>query len=213
MRARDEAGGFGLAMARDRRRARTGVVIWIGVRAPACLLLLALPAVALPPLSPGFQRMRELRRGMDERIVALREQEAFAAKPRVERMLLTYWRKAPFEGEEVDARDVIEACFGWEEAKRENPTEAAARVLRLLPLMLGERCGGPNLDRKERRQASVPLLKALDDDAEAIREAAIASLRKMYDPPRIDRYHPAMSARERSSQIKAWKRAVLQQNR
>jgi len=157
--------------------------------------------------------MRELRRDIDARVAELKEQEAFNSKPREERMLLTYWKQDTFEGEEIDARDVIEACFAWEEVNREKPTEAATRVLRVLPHVLAQRCGGPNLDRKERRQASVPLLKALDSDAKAVREAAIESLRKLYDAPRVDRYDPAQSARERSSAVRAWKRTVLQQNR
>jgi len=183
------------------------------MRHVAALLFLALPAAALPPLSPGFERMRELRRNIDARVAEFQELEAFNSKPREERILLTYWQKKNFEGKKIDARDVIEACFDWEDVRRDNPSEVARRVLRQLPQMLADRCGGTDLDRRERRQASVPLLKALDSDSEAIREAAIASLRKMYDPPRVDRYNPAQSARERSSHIRAWKRAVVQQNR
>jgi hypothetical protein len=183
------------------------------MRALAGLLLLALPAAALPPLTPDFVRLREFRRNIDARVAELQEEEAFRSKPREERMLLTFGKQEEFEGEKIDARDVIEICFAWGEANRDKPTEAAVRVLKLLPQVLAQRCGGPNLDRRERRQASIPLLKGLDSDAKAVREAAIESLRKIYDPPRIDRYDPAQSAKERSSSIRAWKRAVLQQNR
>ncbi|HEX5138823.1 MAG TPA: hypothetical protein VFY93_17770 [Planctomycetota bacterium] len=183
------------------------------MRRMAALLLLALPAVALPPLTPGFVRMKDLRRSIDARIAELQQEEAFKSKPREERMLLTYGKQEEFEGRKIDARDVVEACFAWGEANGNEPTEAAIRTLRLLPGTLFQRCGGPNADRKERRQASIPLLKALDSDSAAVREAAIESLRKIYDAPRVDRYDPAQSAKERNSPIKAWKRAVLQQNR
>jgi hypothetical protein len=180
----------------------------------AALLLFALAAEALPPLSPGFLRMKELRRAIDASVEELRKEEAFASRPREERMLLTFRKGQPFEGKKLAARDVVEACFAWGEADRAAPTESATRVLALLPVVLQERCGGPlQADRKERRLASVPLLKALDAAEQPVRATAIAALRALYEPPRVDKYDPAHSSRERYSAVRAWKRAVWQQNR
>jgi hypothetical protein len=181
------------------------------MRPAAALLLLALAAEALPPLSPGFLRLRELRREIEARATAFREQESFDKKPREERMLLTFRDMKAFEGEDMKARQVVEACLGWADVERPVPTEAGQRVLALLPQVLKERCGGPK-DQKERRQASIPLLKALDSDFQPVREAAIASLRSLYEPPRNDRYHAAQSAKDRAASIRAWKRAVADQN-
>jgi hypothetical protein len=181
------------------------------VRSAAAILLLALAAEATPPLSPGFHRMRDLRRQIEARATLFREREAFDEKPREERMLLTFQKGEAFEGEALKARHVVETCLGWADVGRAAPTEAGQRVLALLPAVLEERCGGPK-DRKERRQASIPLLKALDSDFQPVREAAIASLRRLYDPPRVDRYHPAQTAKERAAAIRAWKRTVAEQN-
>jgi hypothetical protein len=182
------------------------------VRPAATLLLLALAAEALPPLSPGFVRLKEFRRHIDGRVLELREQEAFDSKPREERMVLTYRRSDAFEGRDLVARHVLETCFAWDEVARLVPTEAGQRVLDLLPQVLSERCGGGAKDRKERRQASIPLLKALDSDFPPVREAAIASLRELYEAPRVDRYDPATPSRERAAPIRAWKRVVADQN-
>jgi hypothetical protein len=181
------------------------------VRRVAAILLLALPAAALPPLSPGFARLKELRRQIDVRTAELVEEEAFDRKPREERMLLTFRKQGEFEGKALAAREVVEACLRWDAVDRAVPTEAGQRVLALLPLVLEERCGGPK-DVKERRQASIPLLKALDSDAQPVREAAIASLRRLFNPPRVDRYDPAHSAKDRATAIRAWKRTVAEQN-
>lgn len=181
------------------------------MRTAVAILLLALAAEALPPLSPGFVRLKELRRQIDARAEELLEQEAFDRKPREERMLLTFRKLGEFEGKALAAREVVEACLRWDAVDRPVPTEAGQRVLALLPLVLEERCGGPK-DQKERRQASIPLLKALDSDSRPIREAAIASLRRLYNPPRVDRYDPAQSAKDRAQAIRAWKRTVAEQN-
>ncbi|MCK6461930.1 MAG: hypothetical protein L6Q95_18775 [Planctomycetes bacterium] len=180
------------------------------MRHAAAILLLALPAAALPPLSPGFARLKELRRQIDVRAAELREQEAFDRKPREERMLLTFRKEGEFEGKALSARQVVEACLRWDEVDRPEPTEAGRRVLELLPFVLEERRGGK--DAKERRQASIPLLKALESDAQPVREAAIAAIRRLYNPPRVDRYDPAHSAKDRAAAVRAWKRTVAEQN-
>lgn len=180
------------------------------MRLAAAILLLALAAEALPPLSPGFARLKEFRRQIDARATELVEQEAFDRKPREERMLLTFRKQGEFEGKALAARDVVEACLRWDAVDRPVPTEPGQRVLALLPLVLEERCGPK--EQKERRQASIPLLKALDSDSQPVREAAIASLRRLYNPPRVDRYDPGHSAKDRATAIRAWKRTVAEQN-
>ena len=179
-----------------------------GMRSAAALLLLSLSAAAAPPLSPGFVRLRDLRENIRLRSVEIREREEFDAKPREERMLLTFRKRGTFEGKALLGKLVVETCLGWEDVERAVPTEAGQRVLKLLPDVLHERCGPDN--RKERRVVSQLLLKALDSDFLPVREAAIASLRRLYGPPRADRYDPA--AKDRRAAIRARKRAVWQQN-
>jgi hypothetical protein len=177
----------------------------------AVLLLLALPATALPPLSPGFVRLDELRIEVDQKKRDLLEQEAFAKKPREERMLLTFRKQGDFEGKPLTSKAVVQACLEWEEIRTDNPTAAGQRVVELLPVVLRERCGPA--ERRERRIVSRILLDALDDDYLPVRTAAIASLRAIYPFPREDRYDPKMGRRERISPIRAWKRHVSDQNR
>lgn len=184
------------------------------MRIALALLLVVVAADAQPPLSPGFQRLKELRRAIEAKITELREREAFDKKPREERMLLAFRAKKAFEGDELDARHVVEACLAWDEVARAVPTEAGKRVLDLLPVVLEEHCGRQRdkKDQQRRRQPSIPLLKALDSDHLPVREAAIASLRRLYDPPRVDRYDAASPPKDRRAPIRAWQRAVSDQN-
>jgi len=177
------------------------------MRTLALLLVLAGVAGALPPASPGFVRLRELREEIRLGIVELQKREAFEARPREERMLLTFRKGEVFEGEELRGRDVARACLEWADVERQQPTEAGKRVLALLPVVLREKYAGSD-DWRERRAIGYLLVRALDSDYLHVREAAIASLRRLYVPPRGDSYDPAQDRRDRASAIRAWKRHV-----
>lgn len=182
------------------------------MRSLAALALLVSAAGAMPPISTDFVRLREFREAIRIRAAELREQEEYAAKPREEKMLLALRKREKFEGKETAAKAVVTACFAWDDARQEVASEAAERTLALLPVVLGERWGKA-FDRKERREVSVVLLKALEHDVLRIRKAAIASLRALYVPPRDDAYDPAGPAKDRAADVRAWKRHVAQANR
>jgi hypothetical protein len=166
----------------------------------------------MPPISTGFARLREFREALRGREAGLREQEEFARKPREEKMLLALRKREKFEGKEITAKAAAAACFEWADARRDVAPEATERTLALLPVVLGE-CWRRSFDRKERRDVSSVLVKALEDDVLRIRRAAIASLRALYAQPRGDAYDPAAPEKIRDAAAKAWKRHVAQANR
>lgn len=177
------------------------------MRPLACLLVLAIGAGALPPVSPGFARLRDLRQEIQQSLAETLKREAFEAKPREERMLLTFGKGEDFEGKELKGKVVVETCLVWEEAAQDTPTPAGLRVLALLPEILREKYGGPG-DAKERRSVGYELIDGLDSDFLPVREASIASLRRIYPPPRDDSYDPKKDRRDRAAAIRVWRRHI-----
>ena len=182
------------------------------MRRIASLLFLALVAAAEPPVSVDFVRIREFRERVQARFVELQQREEFDAKPREERMLLTFRKgETKFEGKAITGKSVVTACFEWADVQEPQPTERGQRVLDLLPTVLRERYEVA-VDRKERREVSNLLVKALDDELLHVRRAAIDSLKAIYGVPGGFKYDPTMASRERAGPIKEWKKYVTRRN-
>ena len=181
------------------------------MRCVASLLLLTLVAAAQPPVSEGFLRLREFREALQARFTVFQEREQFDAKPREERMLLTFRKGEKFEGKDLTGKLVVKACLQWADVEQPQPTAPGQRVLDLLPTILRERYAVA-VDRRERREASNLLVEALDHEFLPIRRAAIESLKAIYGVPSGFGYDPSFAAKDRAKPIKEWKRHVTKRN-
>jgi hypothetical protein len=186
------------------------------MRFPAAVLLLAGAAVAQPPVAKDFVRMKELREKIAIRTAQLQEKEEYEKKPREEKILIAFER-----GEEkfdkipkLTGKVVVETCLEWAEIQQAEPTEAGKRVLARLPLALEKRFAQVlEVNRKDRYDASQPLLEGLNSDFPLVRVAAFESLKKMYRTQNAQFYVPSMDKKARQKPISEWKKFVQNQYR
>ena len=180
----------------------------------AILVLLILPAaLAKPPEVPGYARMEELRQRMVARKDQLAQQEAFEAKPRVEKLILNFQRGKPTpEGRKLTGEMVVKELFKWDPLMTTAPEDSALKVLEQLDDAMRERFARVvPIPKEERYQASEELVKALTHQYFHIRKAAIDALFAIYADRKF--YQPEMTAAKRKAKQKEWKKYIASKRR
>ena len=172
--------------------------------------VVAAPAAAGPPKITNYARIDNLRAHYDREIARLQRDVAFRAKPRIERMIIRYGEHRMLEGKKLTGDYVVMQVFEeWGAIKTASPAKADVKILMLLPEALKANYAGiraVGLNRKERLNASKPLVKALMNDHLYVRQAAIDCLKAIYGTNHL--YRADASKRERSKAQKDWGRFI-----
>jgi hypothetical protein len=178
------------------------------------LLLVAAAVRAEPPKSENFRRMHDLTIRFAERQEKLSEAEAFAQKPRVEKILISFengakkFEKLKLTGENAGA-NVVKAVLAWEELDKEPPTEDAERVLAKMGDVLEKKYARVvEIPKRERHKAALLLVAALMDERLHVRTGAFEALKKMYRTTAGYLYQPTASVKDRKEKQKIWKRQI-----
>ncbi len=184
----------------------------------ALLGLVAAPAAARPPKIANYARIDNLLAHYDRETERLREEEAFRAKPRIERMIIRYGGQRTFEGKKLTGDYVVKQVFDeWEAIQKASPTEADVKILMSLPDALKANYSGiravrvNKVNKKERKNASKPLVKALMNDHLYVRQAAINCLKAIYGT--INLYRADATKRDRARAQKNWEALVNRKSR
>ncbi len=168
--------------------------------------LVAAPAAAGPPKITNYARIDNLLAHYDREIVRLQREVAFRAKPRIERMIIRYGQQRMFEGKKLTGDYVVMQVFEeWGAIKTASPAKADVKILMLLPEALKANYAGiraVGLNRKERLNASKPLVKALTNDYLYIRQAAIDCLVAIYATNHL--YRADANEKARKARKKYW---------
>ncbi|MHC4973120.1 MAG: hypothetical protein ACYTG3_12385 [Planctomycetota bacterium] len=178
------------------------------------LLLIAAAVKAEPPKSEHFRRMEDLTIRFAERHEKLSAAEAFAQKPRVEKILISFengakkFEKLKLTGENAGA-NVVKAILAWDELDKEPPTEDAERVLAKMGEVLEKKYARVvEIPKRERHKAALLLVTALMDERLHVRSGAFEALKKMYRTTAGYLYQPTASAKDRKEKQKIWKRQI-----
>jgi len=184
------------------------------MRVSIVLLLLVAASNAEPPKSEHFRRMYDLTNRFAVRLEKLSEAEAFAQKPRVEKILISFesgakkFEKIKLTGENGGA-NVVKAVLGWDELDKDPPTEDAVRVLTKMGEVLEKKYARVvEIPKRERHKAALLLVTALMDERLHVREGAFEALKKMYRTTAGYLYQPTASAKDRKEKQKIWKRQI-----
>ena len=184
----------------------------------ALLGLVAAPAAARPPKITNYARIDNLLAHYDRETERLRQEEAFKAKPRIERMIIRYGEQRTFEGKKLTGDYVVKQVFDeWEAIQKASPTEADVKILMSLPDALKANYSGiravrvNKVNKKERKNASKPLVKALMNDHLYVRQAAINCLKAIYGT--INLYRADAAKRDRARAQKNWEALVNRKSR
>jgi len=172
---------------------------------------LAADAWAQPPVSAHYARKDELLARLTARAAELTRQEEFAARPRVERMVVLFGRgETRFDGEAMTGESVVREVLEAEEVQVDGPSEDARRVFAALSDALHERYGfiyASSKDQSQQRyRASRLLVDALTSPYPEVRRGAIACLERLYD--RTLEYDPDASESSRRARQRAWKQEL-----
>lgn len=188
------------------------------MRLPLVLLLLSAPLLAKPPSQSSVTRMDDLDVQLTDLLDKLQKQEAFASKPREERMILRYMAgDKEFEGRKLTGQTLAKAILeDWKAVQKplEEVTADETRILELLASALGQRFGKaapPPIPKKPRYNASKVLLKALKSRHDTIRKAGIDALHAIYDQRLLYRYDASSGARR--EKIARWSREIERRKR
>ena len=177
--------------------------------------LVAAPAAAGPPKITNYERIDNLLAHYDREIARLQREVAFRAKPRIERMIIRYGQQRMFEGKKLAGDYVVKQVFEeWGAMKKASPTAADVKILMLLPDALKANYRGiraVGLNRKERHNASKPLVKALTSDYLYIRQAAIDCLKAIYSTKNL--YRADANEKARKARKKYWEGYIKRQSR
>jgi len=154
-------------------------------------LLLATPAVwGKPPASEGFVRMEKLSTILAKRFQELKEAEDFKKKPFPEKLLIK-WNDGETSFESVrklTGEVVLKHIFEWDELLSETPSEAAARVTKLLPNVLkykyGEAINLNSAFKRDRYKVGKELVDQLVKPPLHVRELALLCLKNTYNAGR-----------------------------
>jgi hypothetical protein len=176
------------------------------------ILLLSVPfadvADAKPPTVEGFVRLAKLRKQLAEKLTELRVAETFASKPFPEQLLMKWDEGATSFGKmkKITAEKVLDQIFDWDELIGSEPTEAANRVIALLPIVMGRKYGQVvRMNRSfksERYKATKGLVDELVKPPVHVRKLAILSLQAVYSTRR--QYVETDPKSTRLKRQKAW---------
>jgi hypothetical protein len=177
----------------------------VSYRATVLLALLAGAAAAKPPVVPGYARIGEAGRWLNEVYAELKAKEDFAGKCFEEQLVIklregakSWGRVKPLTAEAV----VKELLEEWGAAQQDKPPGDVVRILGLLAEVLDEKFGGVQAPKDERYKASLPLVAALTNEHLAVRQAAIDCLTKIYGSSRF--FWPNLRPAERKSRQREW---------
>jgi hypothetical protein len=118
-------------------------------------------------------------------LISLRLAEDFASKPFPEQILMK-WDEgaAKFGGKKVTAKEVMEQIFKWDEMTAAEPSEAALRVIELLPQVMGRKYGQvrqlSRAFKNDRYHATKDLVAQLVKPPVHARKLAVDSLYAVY---------------------------------
>ena len=183
-------------------------------------VLLAVPALAKPPVVLDYHRMDELEKRLADLAERLRKKEEFARKPRPERMIILFDRMplvpktfaTEFEGKKLNGETLVKEIFEkWPAIQRDKPSEDALRILALLAPALKRIYRVLPTPKAHRYPASKPLMKQLDSPHLHIRKAAIECLQAMYSMNLF--YRPKAPRAERRKRIREWKKRIEKMKR
>ena len=181
-------------------------------KAALFIALLAVPALAGPPVVRGYHRMTKLEEKLADLAETLRKKEEFAKKPRQERMILRFYPTPPkgketvFEGKKLTGEMLVKEILKWPAIQNMSPTPDALRILAMLPPALKTRYVVVPTPKTPRYLASKPLVKQLDSPHFHIRKAAIDCLKAMYSQSGL--YKPDADRAQRRKRIREWKRRI-----
>ena len=150
------------------------------------LLLFGAVASAKPPASDGFVRIDAFSRALAGRFQTLKKAEDFEKKPMPEKLLIKYGEGEKSFGsvKRLTGAAVIEAIFEWDEFIGETKSEAADRVIKLLPEVVKNYYGNAvkrnPAFKNDRYKASKVLVDQLVKPPLHVRELAIECLKNMY---------------------------------
>ena len=177
--------------------------------------LVAAPAAARPPKITNYARIDNLLAHYDRETARLQREVEFGAKPRIERMIIRYGDQRMFEGRKLTGDYVVKQVFEeWDAIQKASPTEADVKILMKLPQALKANYSGiraVGVNRKERLNASKPLVKALAHDRLHMRQAAIDCLKAIYGT--INLYRADANEKERKARKKSWESYIKRQSR
>jgi len=186
------------------------------------LVLAAGTAWARPPESRAYLRMDELRTDLATRYEALKRQEEFERKPLEEKLAILLDRADPkarpskFERVEIAPGEVTERIMKWDQLRTDNPSDAAKSTMATLHEALKKRYADPAIvdyNRKERYDASRPLVEGLVADQLWLRTACFDILRTIYRNPNGLFYQPTMDARARKDKRSEWQKYITKEKR
>ena len=179
------------------------------------LSLVAAPVAARPPKITNYARIDNLLAHYDRETARLRREAEFRAKPRIERMIIRYRQQRTFEGKKLAGDYVVKQVFDdWDAIQKTSPTEADVKILMQLPQALKANYSGiraVGVNRKERLNASKPLVKALTHDRLHMRQAAIDCLKAIYGT--INLYRADASEADRKKAKRSWEGYIKRQSR
>ena len=179
------------------------------MRTALAAALLAGLCLAKPPYIQDFSRMEELTRKLNDVFTELREKEEFLSKPLQERIVIKFQQGAPSYEHltKLTGEAVVKEIFkNWDAIEQDPPTEEVKRVLAMLPDVLKKQYNIVPIPKRERFNASKPLVAALTHDAFHVRQAAIDCLRAIYGESRL--YQADLPAPLRSKRKKEWERFI-----
>lgn len=155
------------------------------------LVLFVVPSVwAKPPASEGFKRLEDLKTDLAKRYQQLKKAEEFEKKPLPEKLLIAWERGDTSFGNvrKLTGEVVVKAIFEWDELTGEAPSEAANRVVKLLPQALktyyGEATRLNTAFKRDRYKVGRELADQLVKPPLHVRELAIACLMNTYNQGR-----------------------------
>jgi len=173
-----------------------------------CLLLLAVPALALPPEIDGYVRLDTLRDQLRDRTEELRKKEEYERKPREEKMIIKFAEgEKKFEGKKLSGDVLVkEVLDRWDASEKDTPDQETLRVLNLLPNTLKAAYGKFPIPKAERYKAGYALVKLLNDKRLHVRSIAFECLQAIYGESL--QYNPNADKSARAEKQKAWERNV-----